>query len=434
VTQPLLARATRAAALAILFGIVATGAQSDAGSAPRTLFPRSVAVRYPSVVAAADGAAVLTWERGSPAGGAARATAAASTHAVEATTRTPGGRLASTQVLARLHGADAVPVLAGDDRANAIAMWRGDGRLEYAIRVRGRAFGAARELAPSGALWTATSTRRGHFAVAWSSAGPGRGSGVYVATGTVRGGLRAPVVLRGLRDPVSLRVVSNVRGDVLVLGESDTGPARIWLRRAGHGFGPALTVPGSRRASGGVTAALRPDDSVVVLLSGSVDELGVSVTYRKPGHRFTRPRLISRAGQFADVAVDRKGIVTAAWALYTRNRLPDGIAVATARPRHPFARARRAAGKGASNPSVAVGHGGGRVLTWDQNARGGHVSHVRGARVSPAGAVEGKRTLESAPSLERGVSVANRRSALLVYTYDTQQGERGLSLRAWRPG
>lgn len=409
-----------------------TGHSGHHSHAPvsRRLVPPSVDVLTPQVVVAPDGEAVAAWARGVPemvpAALGTRSHAAGHGGSIEVAAGRIGTGLSRPQVLARLKTRGNSPLLAGDHGGDAIVAWTDDrGRLVYSARPTGGSFGSIRVLAPSGGLWSVVGGHGHLFAAAWTSSHGGPDAKIFIATGTPAKGFGPPVALSA-PEPSRVTLDLNSHGSVLVLDEESRGRAQVWLRPAGATF---KLVGRLQQGNGGISAALRPDDSIIALINGPDADLpGVSATYWRPGGKFSRPKVLARDGEFTDVAVDGRGKTTAIWGLYGAQGNPVGATYATAPVGRPFGPPRRKRRRGGYPGALAASESGRRLVMWEQNFHGGQTSFLRFARFSRSGNRLGRlHTVVRTAVSEHAAAIGDDGRGLLIWTADDGHGhERGV--------
>jgi hypothetical protein len=313
-----------------------------------------------------------------------------------------------------------------DHEGDALVAWSDEsGRIVYSIRPHAGHFEATRILAPSGALASIVGGRGHLFVAAWASPQGGPTAKIYVATGTAADGFTSVVTLPA-PEPSGMTLDVNSRGSVLVVDEESPGRARVWLRPVGSAFRLVGRLP---EGNGGISAALRPDDSIIALINGLDTDLpGVSATYRKPGRTFSRPKALADDGEFTELAVDGRGKATAIWTLYTPAGAPIGATYATAAPGRPFTKPARKRRRGGFPSALAVSEGGQRLAVWQQNFHGGHTAFLRYARFSRSADRLGRLdTVVRQPVSEDAIGVADDGRGLVVWTRDDRHGnERGV--------
>jgi hypothetical protein len=387
------------AAAAVLVALATT---ASAAGTPRAVLPRSANVLGPAVGVAASGEATAVWTRGHERigfGTAARAMR------IEAAVGTATGGLGKPRVLARDAG---FPHLAVNGRGEAVAFWTDDrGRIRWATHSSGEPFGAARPFGHRGHVAAVLAGPRGRFYVAWLTRDKLR-----VADGTLSGSFGTPAEIR-LRDAAGFDFEVNRHGTMMVLAE-ETFRVPVWLRSPGLRLRRVGKISGG---SGGEDAVLRPDGSILALSSGCGPRgaTGICEQVRPRGGRFSRPRPIACDGQFAQLGVDRRGRVTAAWHVDDGSDGPGGVALATARPGRGLGPGWRVAGHGASPGLLAVGPGGRRLLTWEQNTKGGRAARLHAASWSAQPTRGHGRTLDRHPVDEHAIAVAGG-DAIVVWS------------------
>ena len=422
----------RARAIAVALAAVAAAAPEAGAALTGTIVGEKSDVYGPELAVARDGGAVAAWTRGRDrifplAGGPTAAGSRMSR--IQVATGSMGAGFSKPRTLASYLEDDpdwGGPSLAGNRRGDAIVLWRDDaGALRYATRVAGEPFGAARVLASEGAMWSVAAAPDGRFVATWASPQHGPDARISVATGTAAGGLGEPVELPAPY-PLALSVQMNRRGTVMVLDEERGergGRTRLWLRRPGRSFRVAGHVPGVN--VGGIAAVLRDDDSVVALVSTL---RGLVATYRDPGARFTKPKLYSRDGWFAEVARDPRGAVAATWTLYDEGGAPRGVLAAEAPPRGRFGTVHEVSRQlGSFVGSIAAAGNGRRFIAFDQNHPNGRTTSLRVASWQTGHRPRRGRGVGSGCLQDHRAGVADDGRGLVIWTRAASGGrERGL--------
>ncbi|HKP91682.1 MAG TPA: hypothetical protein VJT75_17070 [Thermoleophilaceae bacterium] len=325
------------------------------------------------------------------------------------------------EVLARVRESSTRLTLGGNDAGDTVAVWRARTAVKIASSLAGQSFDKPLVLASGGAQPVLAAGPKRRFAVAWVAR---RGTRVRVAIGTTGSGFSRRATIPS-RDPVALHLTFNRRGAVFLLVEEYADRAAAWLRPRGQDWRSAGTVPGSEVASGGTEAALRPDGSMVALLSGWRGETGVAATYGTRAKGWTKPRVLAPRGQFAVLGATADGEIAAVCNLYTRAGVPEGVATAVAAPDERLGRMDRLAGDDATRAAIDVSDRGARLATWEQGRNRDGTASLRYAAWRASG-VRRMGSVQDGHVDEHDAAVADDGRALIVWTHGGSGRRAGL--------
>ena len=423
----------RAAAGVIVALAVACAGADDLGAEVRTSVLRhGVDAREPAVAPLGRGAELAAWTESTTVQSTSGSASRSRELRVKVTTYLSGRRRSRVRTVGRVAGSRAAGLqLAASQDGAAIFAWYGaHGGLRFAVRTRGGRISADRAVPGSGGASEAVLAAgpHGRFVVAWRSDHHGASPELRVATGAARGGIRQPVLLPA-SDPSRLAAAINSSGTVMVTDEEYERPTRVWLRAPAASFESAGTVPGSSHASGGVRTGLRPDGSVIALLSGTSGEKGMGYSVRSPhGAAFGDVIPLSQDGQFGTLAVDSRGAVVAAWDRADERGTPSGVSAVRARPGGRFGRVREIAGGGARDASVVAGAGGTSLIVWRQLGKDGSRPRLRSVFSTARRDFGTPRTVQRGSVSTHADVVTGYHRGVVLWTAAVRRGVRKLSL------